>query len=99
MLTSVRGITVADVMCCDDGSSGTISDTYFSPNSVLGTIEPVTFSGMSSSWPLKMPRVISAPSLVDVVSRTSPTMTPRILTSARSGRLRPMFVVRRVTFS
>ena len=31
------------------GSSGTSRATYFSPNRVLGTIEPVTFAGIVST--------------------------------------------------
>ena len=58
-------------------------ETYFSPNSVLGTIEPVTFAGTTPLLSLNRPRVSSAPSPVDVMSMTSPTITPRIFTSAR----------------
>ena len=38
------------------------SETYFSPNSVLGTIEPVTLAGIVSVWSGKRPRVSTAPS-------------------------------------
>ena len=82
-----------------DASSGTIRETYFSPKSVLGTIEAVTFSGMVSTWLGNRPRVSSAPSELALMSSTSPTSTPRIFTSARAGSCRPMFDVWTVTRS
>ena len=79
--------------------SGTSRETYFSPKSVLGTIEPVTSLGMVSISPGKMPRVSSAPSVVASKSSTSPTITPRTFTSARSGSCRPILLVCSVTSS
>ena len=75
------------------------SETYFSPKSVLGTIAPVTLLGMVCSWLGKMPRCTWAPSSVALKPSTSPTMTPRIFTSARSGSCSPMVDVSRVTSS
>ena len=86
-------------MWSGEGFSGTSSETYFSPKRVLGTIEPVTFAGIVSSWLGKMPRVSFAPSASVSKASTSPTMTPRILTSARDGSCRPILEVCRVTSS
>ena len=44
-----------------DGSRGTTSDTYFSPNSVFGTIAPVTFRGIVCIWSGKIPSCTVAP--------------------------------------
>jgi hypothetical protein len=46
-----------------------------------------------------MPSFTFAPWSVAVKPSTSPTMTPRILTSARSGIWRPMVEASRVTSS
>ena len=86
-------------MGSEEPPSGGTSETYFSPNRVLGTIEPVTSAGIVSVWSGKSPSVSSAPSPLDSISRTSPTMTPRILTSARAGSWRPILEVSRVTSS
>ena len=77
----------------DEGSSGMIRETYFSPNSVLGTIEAVTLAGMVSIWLGNSPSVSTAPSADVSAASTSPTMTPRILTSARAGIWSPMLEV------
>ena len=82
-----------------DGSCGTTRETYFSPKRVLGTIAPVTLAGIESSWPGKMPSRTVAPWSVAVKPRTSPTITPRSFTSARSGICRPMVDASRVTSS
>ncbi len=37
-------------MCSADGVVGDPRETYFSPNRVLGTIEPVTFAGIVPIW-------------------------------------------------
>ena len=48
--TSVRGMTASGLREVAAGSSpGTTSDTYFSPNSVFGTIAPVTLLGIVCS--------------------------------------------------
>ena len=46
----MRSMVAPASMWSDDGDSGTSSETYFSPNRVLGTIEPVTLAGIVSSW-------------------------------------------------
>ena len=74
-------------------------ETYFSPKRVLGTIEAVTFSGIVSIWLGNRPRVSWAPSEVALMSSTSPTITPRIFTSARAGSCRPIFDVSTLTRS
>ena len=81
------------------GRFGTTRDTYFSPNSVLGTIAPVTLAGIVCSWLGKMPSRTVAPWAVASKPSTSPTMTPRIFTSARSGICSPMVDASRVTSS
>ncbi len=82
-----------------DASSGMIRETYFSPKSVLGTIDAVTLSGIVSTWLGKSPSVSSAPSAVALMSSTSPTMTPRIFTSARAGSCSPILEVSTLTRS
>ena len=80
-------------------SPGTTRDTYFSPNRVFGTIAPVTLLGIVCSWLGKMPSRTFAPWSVAVKPSTSPTITPRIFTSARSGICRPIDEASRVTSS
>ena len=82
------------------GSSGTTRETYFSPNRVLGTIEPVTFAGIvSTSLGYEAQRQLRRRRTSVSKSSTSPTMTPRILTSARLGSWSPIVEVCSVTSS
>ena len=60
--------------------------------SVIGLQLPARADG-------KIPRVNLAPSAVAVMSSTSPTMTPRIFTSARAGSCKPITDVSTVTSS
>ena len=81
------------------GRSGTMRDTYFSPNSVLGTIAAVTLAGIVSQLTGEDAERTVAPWAVASKPSTSPTMTPRIFTSARSGICSPMVDASRVTSS
>ena len=78
---------------------GGISETYFCPNRVLGKIAPVTSGWILLTSSGNSPRVSSAPSAVGFMSMTSPTMSPRTLTSARSGSCRPILSALRVISS
>src|SRR4051794_14558466 len=80
-------------------SEGMTSSTYFSPNRVLGRIEAVTFFGISPILFGLMPSVRTAPLAPDFIWRTSPTITPRTLTSAREGSWSPTVSVFSLTLS
>ena len=73
----------------ESGSDG-ISETYFSPNSVLGTIWAVTSAGTSSMSSGFMPSVKLTSSPTTFTSRTSPTIMPAqldvgVLRQAQAG--------------
>src|SRR5690348_8754070 len=78
---------------------GITSSTYFSPNSVFGRIEAVTFAGIWSILLGLIPRVRTAPSAPERASMTCPTITPRTFTSAREGSWRPIVSVFSSTLS
>ncbi len=77
--------------------SGSISDTYRSPNSVFGKSRAVAFEGIISAmsgWIANSE--VTTPSVV-VADRTSPTIMPRTLTSALRGSALPTLSVSRET--
>jgi hypothetical protein len=80
-------------------SSAGIKEMYFSPNRVLGTIWAVTSAGTLSMSSGFMPSVKLISSPTTFTSRTSPTIIPRSLMSAFSGRFRPAFTPVSVTLS
>ena len=90
-------ITSPASMLSGDGWSGTSSSTNFSPNRVLGRIRAVVLAGMIEAFDGSIASERVAPSPLELISRTSPTMTPRIFTSASAGSWRPMLEVLRET--
>ncbi len=81
------------------GSAGITRSTYRSPNSVFGSSRAVVFDGIRSalSGSIAMTEV-TLPFEVDA-SRTSPTISPRTLTSALRGRALPTVSVTRSTLT
>ena len=77
--------------------AGRTSSTYRSPNRVLGSSRAETLSGMLLAAPGCSARSIRAPCPDVLTDRTSPTISPRILTSDRLCSWLPMVSVFRVT--
>ena len=90
-------ITVPAVSLAVVGWAGMIRSTYRSPNSVVGTISAVTFAGIWFTMPGWIASASRAPVPVAEICRTSPTWTPRIITSAPGCISLPTLSVYRVT--
>jgi hypothetical protein len=75
-------ITLPAVSRAGAGLAGMTRSTYRSPNSVVGTIRAVTFAGIRGTIPGWMASSSRAPLPSAEICRTSPTSTPRTLTSA-----------------
>src|SRR5688572_285576 len=82
-----------------DGASGISRETNRSPNSVLGSSRAVTSAGIWSRYSGLSAIEIVAPSTSASTSRTSPTMTPRTLTSEASCSWLPAVSVSSVTMA
>ncbi len=83
MPARVRSCSITSPEASDlvEGSSGSSSDTYRSPNNVLGSSRADTFDGNSAAWSGSSASRSSAPSPVDVTRTTRPTTMPRTFTS------------------
>src|SRR5215207_6054222 len=79
------------------GASGSTRETNRSPNSVLGSSRADTSAGIWSRYAGSIASSISAPSALASTSRTSPTITPRTLTSEASCSWLPAVSVSSVT--
>ena len=64
------------------GLAGMTRSTYRSPNSVVGSISAVTFAGIWETMPGWIASCSRAPVPLAEICRTSPTCTPRTITSA-----------------
>ncbi len=92
-------MTSPALRCASAGSSGTTSETNFSPNRVLGSSRACTFAGMLRACAGSRASTIVARSPSELISRTSPTSTPRTLTSDSSCIWLPMRSVSSVTLT
>src|SRR5258705_8775715 len=78
-------------------AGGATRSTYFSPNRVFGTRRAMTLAGMRGTIAGSSARCNDAPAPSAVISRTSPTTTPRTFTSAPRPSCIPVWSVRTVT--
>nr|WP_051802061.1 hypothetical protein [Actinocatenispora sera] len=79
------------------GCAGGVSDTYFCPNSVLGSIDADTLAGIRGTEPGSSATVSRAVRPSAAMSRTWPTTTPRSFTSAWRSSCSPVWSVTTVT--
>jgi hypothetical protein len=90
-------ITSPSARRSDEGLSGISRETKRSPKRVLGSRRTVTSAGICSRYSGLIASSMTAPSASAATSRTSPTITPRILTSDASCSWLPAVSVSRVT--